>query len=84
MGEGFMSHANQSLKMNRRERNSIFDKKTSKSGNNQPIILKKKSMRERQQLEEEVKKLEAREHTRLIVAFLMLFIIACLIILNIS
>lgn len=82
-GEGVMSHAIQSLRMNRRERLNIFDKENSNLQTNatRPLLLKKASKVKIAALEARSDLLKRRENIRLFISLLLLAVLgaSCLI-----
>lgn len=82
-GEGVMSHAIQSLKMNKRGRLNIFDKENRnlQNHNTHPLLLKKAPKKKIEEIEARADLLKRRENIRLYISLLFLAILGaiCLI-----
>jgi len=75
-GHGFMQHANNSLKMNKRKKPNIFDKEDPESGvYTEPLELKKASPEKQQKIKQRIKRMEEREAAKIVLALILLMLI---------
>ncbi len=80
IGAGFMQHAIDSLKMNRRDKVSIFEKDNSNKAQKTPIELKKASKEKLQALKTERDNLQKRENIRSF--FVLIFVLITILIIG--